>query len=48
MPKAGSDFIFRVQGLNRAIDLVVLDDCVYEKTEVVETKSNDLNRVFEA
>jgi hypothetical protein len=48
MPKVEFDLIGCVQNLDRTIDLIVLDCSVYEQTEVVETKSDDLNRVLEA
>jgi len=44
--KTGFDLCSLVQDLNGAINLVVLDGCVYEKTQVVKTKSDDLNRVL--
>ena len=46
--KAGFNLRSLVQDLNGAINLVVLDGSVYEKSQVVKTKSDDLNRVLEA
>lgn len=48
MSKARFNLSSLVQDLNGAINLVVLDGSVYKETQVVKTKSDDLNRVLEA